>query len=265
MEKDFDYTNDEAGRKIIDMLTPKYLTYTMKLKNVARRNHAVVMWKKISAIAAIVTIVAFIGINLFQPNSAYSMPATSKEVLTNAIKAVRELKSISLEFDARIQSVTPDYAECSSGGTPTKCKYRYILDEGDIIQRVDFDFDSIKVCNIYINDTVYMWKDKELLYNGIKESPTGLKGIVKMENVLKKFSDYNDIKLENKEEITILRHKTSINGGTLVTEGCFDNKTGLLNSCKNFFVCNDTVYPIAESVKMEYNVPIDKNEMLFIP
>ena len=83
--------------------------------------------------------------------------------------------------------------------------------------------------------------------------------------MLKKFSDYNDIKLENKEEITILRHKTSINGGTLVTEGCFDNKTGLLNSCKNFFVCNDTVYPIAESVKMEYNVPIDKNEMLFIP
>ena len=56
MEKDFDYINDEVGRKIIDMLTPKYLTYTMKLKNVARRNHAVVMWKKISAIAAIITI-----------------------------------------------------------------------------------------------------------------------------------------------------------------------------------------------------------------
>ncbi len=265
MEKDFDYTNDENSRKIIEMLTPKHLTHTMKLKKVVHRNSTVFMWKKVTAIAAIITIAAFVGINLIQPDSAYSMPVTSKEVLTNAIKAVRELKSISLEFDACIQSVTPDYAECSTGGTPAKCKYRYILDQENIIQRIDFDFDSIKVCNIYINDTVYMWKDKELLYKGIKESPTGLKGIVKMENVLKKFSDYNDIKLEKKEGATILRHEAAIEGGTLVTEGCFDNKTGLLNSCKNFFMHDGVAYPIAKSIKMEYNIPINKEEMLLIP
>lgn len=265
MEKDFDYMDDEKSRKVIELLTPVHLNHTMKLKKMPRKNRTVNLWTRISAVAAIVVIAVFAGANLLQPDSAYSMPATSKEILANAIKAIRELNSISLEFDARIQTVTPDYAECSSTGTPAKCKYRFIQDKEDIIQRLDFDFDSIKVCNIYVNDSVYIWQGKELLYKGIKETPTGLKNIVKMENVLKKFADCTDIKMEKEEGCVTLRHETAVEGGTLVTLGSFDNKSGLLNSCSNFFVYEGVTFPIVESTKMEYNIPISKEQMLLVP
>lgn len=262
MEKDFDYISDKKEIKIIEMLTPKHLEHTMKLKKIPRKNRAVGWLKQLSAIAAMIAIVFFIGAHLLQPDSAYSMPATSKEILENAIKAIKELKSISLEFNARIQTVTPDYAECSSAGTPAKCRYRLIQDKKDIIQRLDFDFDSIKVCNIYVNDSVYIWQNKELLYQGVKESPTGLKSIVKIENVLERFSDYNDIKIEKGERITTLKHEATIEGGTLVIVGSFDNRTGLLESCSNFFVYEGATFPIVESTKMEYDSPITKEEML---
>ena len=126
MEKDFDYINDEKEQKIIEMLTPKHLEYTMKLKKIPRKNRTVGWLKQLSAIAAMIAIVFFIGAHLLQPGSAYSMPATSKEILSNTIKAIRELSSISMEFDARIQTVTPDHADCSTTGTPAKCRYRYI-------------------------------------------------------------------------------------------------------------------------------------------
>ena len=264
MEKDFDYINDEKEQKIIEMLTPKHLEHTMKLKRVPRKNRTVGWLKQLSAIAAMIAIAFFIGAHLLQPDSAYSMPATSKEILTNTIKAIRELSSISMEFDARIQTVTPDHADCSNTGTPAKCRYRYIQDKENVIQRIDFDFDSIKICNIYVNDTVFMWKDKELLYKGIKESPTGLKGLTKIENILEKFSDYKDIKLEEKENITTLKHEAFIEGGTLVTEGEFDSRTGLLDYCRVFFVHGGYSFPIVESKKMEYNIPITKEEMLNI-
>ncbi len=264
MEKDFD-SIDEKSRKIIELLTPKHFNHTMELKKTGRKHSAFTLWKHLTAAAAIIVITLFMGTKLLQPDSAYSMPATSKEILANAIKAIRELKSVSLEFNARIQSVTPDYAECSSGGTPAKCRYRLIQDKEEIIQRLDFDFDSIKVSNIYVNDSVYIWQDKELLYKGVKENPTGLKSIVKIENVLKKISDCNDIKMEKGERATTLKHETAIEGGTLVTVGTFDNRTGLLESCSNFFVYEGATFPIVESTKMEYNIPISKEEMLISP
>ena len=262
MEKDFDYSNDEKSRKIIECLTPKYLNHTMTLKKIPAKSNSRIRLIKISSIAATVIIAFTIGLNLLQPDSARAMPPTSKEILTKAIKAMKELKSISLEFDARINSATPDYAECSPSGELAKCRYVCLQDGKDIIQRVDFDFDTIKVCNIYVNDTVYMWKDKELLYKGIKESPTGLKSMVKIENVLNKFSDYKDIKIEESESTTTLQHEATIEGGILITIGCFDKRTGLLNSCKNIYVHKGTNFPIAESTKMEYNTPIDKEDIL---
>ena len=265
MEKDFDYINDEKEQRIIEMLTPKHLNHTMKLKKIPRKNRTTGWLKQLSAIAAMIAIAFFIGVHLLQPDSAYSMPATSKEILMNTIKAIRELGSISMEFDARIQSVTPDYADCNTTGTPAKCRYRCIQNEEDVIQRIDFDFDSIKICNIYVNDSVFMWKDKELLYKGMKESPTGLKGLTKIENILEKFSDYKDIKLEERENITTLKHEASIEGGTLVTEGKFNSRTGLLNYCRIFFVYEGHTFPIAESKKMEYNTTITKEELLNIP
>ena len=265
MEKDFDYIIDEKEQKIIEMLTPKHLEHTMKLKRIPRKSRTAGWLKQLSAIAAMIAIAFFIGAHLLRPDSAYSMPATSKEILTNTIKAIRELSSISMEFDARIQTVTPDHADCSTTGTPAKCRYRYIQDKENVIQRIDFDFDSIKICNIYVNDTVFMWKDKELLYKGMKESPTGLKGLTKIENILEKFSDYEDIKLEERENITTLKHEASIEGGTLVTEGKFNSRTGLLNYCRIFFVYEGHTFPIAESKKMEYNTTITKEELLNIP
>ena len=254
--------NEQKNREIIEMLTPKHLEHTMKLKRIPRKSRTAGWLKQLSAIAAMIAIAFFIGAHLLRPDSAYSMPATSKEILTNTIKAIRELSSISMEFDALIQSVTPDHADCSTTGTPAKCRYRYIQDKEDVIQRIDFDFDSIKICNIYVNDTVFMWKNKELLYKGIKESPTGLKGLTKIENILEKFSDYKDIKLEEKENITTLKHEAFIEGGTLVTEGKFDSRTGLLDYCRVFFVHGGYSFPIVESKKMEYNIPITKEEML---
>ena len=262
MEKDFDYSNDEKSRKIIECLTPKYLNHTMTLKKIPAKSNSRIRLIKISSIAATVIIAFTIGLNLLQPDSARAMPPTSKEILTKAIKAMKELKSISLEFDARINSATPDYAECSPSGELAKCRYVCLQDGKDIIQRVDFDFDTIKVCNIYVNDTVYMWKDKELLYKGIKESPTGLKSIVKIENVLNKFSDYEDIKIEESESTTTLRHEATIEGGSLIITGCFDKKTGLLSSCKNYLIYEGANYPIVESTKMEYDIPIDKEDIL---
>ncbi len=262
MEKDFDNMYDKDSRKIIELLTPKHLNHSMKLDRLPRKGNKSLMMIRIASIAATVAIVFTIAYNLLQPYSAKAMPVTSKEILTKAIKAIRELKSISLEFDARISSVSPDYAECSSGGELAKCRYVCIQDEKDVIQRVDINFDTIKVCNIYVNDTVYMWKDKELLYKGIKKSPTGLKSIVKMENVLDKFSDYKDIVIEKSEKETTLRHEAAIEGGNLITMGCFDNKSGLLIWCKNYYVYEGMNLPIVESTKMEYDIPIAKEDLL---
>ena len=265
MEKDFDFMNDEKSLKVIEILTPKHLDHAISLKKVSRKKHGFSIFVQISAIAAMVLVVLVIGLKLFQPHSIYAMPSTSREVLTNAINAIKELKSISLEFDARIQSVTPDYAECSNTGTPAKCRYRCLQEEGIVLQRVDFDFDSIKICNIYVNDTVYMYKDNELLYKGIKEMPTGLKSLVKIQNVLEKFSDYEDIRMDTEKDVTTLRSETKVEGGILVTEGSFDNRTGLLNSCRNFYVYEGVSFPIAESTKAEYNIPIVKEDILHIP
>ena len=262
MEKDFDNMYDKDSRKIIELLTPKHLNHSMKLDRLPRKGNKSLMMIRIASIAATVAIVFTIAYNLLQPYSAKAMPVTSKEILTKAIKAIRELKSISLEFDARISSVSPDYAECSSGGELAKCRYVCIQDEKDVIQRVDINFDTIKVCNIYVNDTVYMWKDKELLYKGIKESPTGLKSIVKIENVLNKFSDYENIKIEESESTTTLRHEATIEGGSLIIMGCFDNKSGLLIWCKNYYVYEGMNLPIVESTKMEYDIPIAKEDLL---
>ncbi len=262
MENDFDNTYDNQSRKIIELLTPKYLNHSMKLNRLPRKGNKSLIMIKIASIAATVAIVFTFAYNLLQPYSAKAMPVTSKEILTKAIKAIRELRSISLEFDAHISSVSPDYAECSSGGELAKCRYICVQDEKNIIQRVDINFDTIKICNIYVNDTVYMWKDKELLYKGIKKSPTGLKSIVKIENVLEKFSVYKNIVIEKSEEETTLRHEATIEGGNLITIGCFDNKTGLLNSCKNYYIYEGTNYPIVESTKMEYDIPIEKEDIM---
>lgn len=262
MNKDFNCINDEKERKIIELLTPKHLHHTMKLKKADQRNKKLIWLIQASAIAATIAILLIMGFNPLRPNTAYASPMSSKEIITHAIKAIREVSTISLEFDTRVNSASPDYVECSSTGQPAKCKYRCIQNEENIIQRVDIDFDSIKVCNIFVNDSVYMWKNKELLYKGIKKSPTGLKGLIKMENVLEKFSDYKDIKIENNEHSTTLRHETSIEGGTLIIEGHFDNATGLLNSCRNLFLYNGIKFPIVESTKMEYNIPIKEEELL---
>ena len=60
MEKDFDYISDEKEMKIIEMLTPKHLEYTMKLKKIPRKNRTVGWLKQLSAIAAMIAIVFFI-------------------------------------------------------------------------------------------------------------------------------------------------------------------------------------------------------------
>ena len=262
MNKDFNCINDKKERKIIELLTPKHLHHTMKLKKADQRNKKLIWLIQASAIAAAIAILLIMGFNPLRPNVANASPMSSKDIITHAIKAIREVSTICLEFDARVNSASPDYVECSSTGEPAKCKYRCIQSEGNIIQRVDIDFDSIKVCNIFVNDSDYMWKNKELLYKGIKKSPTGLKGLIKMENVLEKFSDYTDIKIENNEHNSTLRHETSIEGGTLIIEGHFDNATGLLNSCRNLFLYNGVSYPIVESTKMEYNTPISAGELL---
>ena len=57
MEKDFDYNNDEMGRKIIECLTPKYLNRTMMLKKIPAKSNSTSRLIKISSIAATVIIV----------------------------------------------------------------------------------------------------------------------------------------------------------------------------------------------------------------
>ena len=95
--------------------------------------------------------------------------------------------------------------------------------------------------------------------------PTGLKSLVKIQNVLEKFSDYEDIRMEREKDVTTLKCETDVEGGILVTEGCFDNRTGLLNSCRNFYVYEGVNFPIVESTRAEYNIPIVKEDILHIP
>ena len=265
MENDFDYIDDEKSRRIIELLTPKHLNHTMKLKKVPRKNTGFMKWSRISAVAAVTVIVLLTGVYLMQPETAQAMPSTSKEILACAIRAIRNSGSISLEFDAYINSADPDGVVCSPSGALTRCRYRCLQSEDETIQRVDFDFDSIEVCNIYVNDSVYMWKGKELLYKGIKENPTGLKGLIKLENVLERYADYNDIEIRNGECTTTLRHESRIEGGTLIIEGEFDNRTGLIKSCRNMYVYNGTAYPIVESRRMELDIPISREELLMTP
>ena len=76
MEKDFDYSNDEKSRKIIECLTPKYLNHTMTLKKIPAKSSSTSRLIKISSIAATVIIAFTIGLNLLQPDSARAMPPT---------------------------------------------------------------------------------------------------------------------------------------------------------------------------------------------
>lgn len=275
MEKNtYEYDNkyDEKENRVIELLTPKHLTCDIELVKQRAKNRRKRFLTRIAGIAAMLAVVAIISYTLSstKANAAQSSP---EQILARAIESLKQVRSCDLMFDARIASATTDHLECTPWHNIAKLRYRLLKrlhDEG-YIQRVDMDWDSIKVSNIYINDSVFMWKNGELLHEGTMKSPNGIKSTLQLEDIFKKFMNVKNIEIITlKGDSTLVSHRIDtcvqeIGNFSIIQKGIFDNTTGHAVHYRNSFSYSqgDSLINIDMilSRSMQYNIPMTEQEI----